>query len=106
MNNDIHRLPKPNLTASQVRFEQSISELAKKRFWRHPDCAAEIIAKHYCQNALVGLQLAQVLQKRREFPDVDCDFIIHTLVETLSQNHLQDFGSPFCEEMFTERPTP
>jgi len=86
-------------TASQVRYEKAVQEMAKERFWKHPETLPEAIAKHYCAHAMIALELAQLIKLRRSQwrHDPEVNKLIEHMAEQIKTNHVHDFGTELID---------
>lgn len=80
-------------TASEIRYQKSAQELAQKRFWKHPECAAEVIAKHYVSHALLALEACKLIALKDEMNSDLADLMIKECIDQILTNHLHDFGT-------------
>lgn len=85
-------------TATEIRYEQMLGELARERFYTHPETAAEAIAAHYASHATMALQLLELIKLKRYAPPeastTHADEAIEYLTNHIKRDHLNDFGIP------------
>lgn len=87
-------------SAAALKYKRALAELAKENCYRFPDSIPAKIAKHYCSLAMTSLTLLQLVNHRERvrfqttLETDNIDYAINSLVKTIKDSHLSDFGIP------------